>query len=229
MSPVASSDENAEARAALVAGARRLVALGLNRGASGNLSLRVEHGLLITPSGVPSEALMPADMVFIDRQGRAEGHWAPSSEWRFHHDILARRADLNAVVHTHAIHATAIALCREPIPAVHYMIAATGSNRIACADYALFGTRALSDAVLSALGEGRACLMANHGMIACGRSIEAAVWLAEEVETLAHQYLLARQFGRPVTLGDEAMTAVHARFADYGPRHGNEPGPEGQS
>ncbi|WP_114239714.1 class II aldolase/adducin family protein [Dyella sp. C9] len=200
----------------IVVQARRLGPSGLSQGTSGNLSARHAEGFLITPSGMPYEALTPADLVWVDREGGYRHRLRPSSEWRFHRDVYAGRPDVAAVVHVHPPHATALAMCRMAIPPAHYMIAVGGGDSIRCADYHTYGTQALSDAVLQAL-EGRlACLMANHGMLAVGSSLAQAMWRAIEVETLAQQYALALQVGKPVLLTDEEVTQVLEKFANYG-------------
>lgn len=196
----------------------RMRALGINQGTAGNISVRHGDGLLITPSGMAYEAMTPDDIVAMRPDGTVDGDGLPSSEWRFHVDILKSRADVNAVVHAHPVHATAIAMCGEDIPAVHYMIAAAGGATIRCAPYATFGTQALSEHALTALDGRLACLLATHGMIACGVSLAKALWLAGEVETLAHQYVVAKQFGRPVVLDDDEIARVVEKFKTYGLR-----------
>lgn len=190
---------------------------GINQGTSGNVSVRWQDGLLITPSGLPYETMAPEDVAFLAMDGTATGRHAPSTEWRFHRDILKKRADIDAVVHAHPPYCTAIAITGEAIPAVHYMIAAAGGPTIRCADYATYGTAELSANALKALDGRLACLLANHGLIACGPSLRRAFWLACEVETLAHQYVVARQFGTPVILDEAEIARVMKRFASYGP------------
>jgi L-fuculose-phosphate aldolase len=203
-------------RNAIVAACRAMEAAGLNQGTSGNVSVRWGDGLLITPSGRPYDAMGPADIVALDREGRFDHPLKPSSEWRFHRDILAARPELGAVVHAHPVHATAFAICRRDIPAAHYMIAAAGGPTIRCGGYAEYGTEALSRIALAAL-EGRlACLLANHGLIACGADLDRALWLAIEVETLCRQYAAALQVGTPVILSDEEIARVVERFKSYG-------------
>ena len=200
----------------IVAQGARLASSGLSQGTSGNLSVRCGDGFLITPSGLPYEGLAPDDIVPVALDGHFVHRLRPSSEWRFHRDIYAARADVQAVVHVHPPYSTALAMCRMDIPAAHYMIAVGGGDSIRCADYHTYGTQALSDAVLRAL-EGRlACLMANHGMIAVGASLDQAMWRAVEVETLARQYALALQVGKPVLLTDEEVAQVLEKFANYG-------------
>ncbi len=203
-------------RNAVVAAAQRLEPLGINRGTSGNVSVRAGGGLLVTPSGVPYDALAPGQVVWMDLEGRYEGDWLPSSEWRFHCDILRERPDLNAVVHTHAVHATALACHGRGIPAFHYMVAAAGGRNIRCAPYATFGTAELSANAVRALEGRRACLLANHGLIACGYTLDAALALAVEVETLAAMYLKALEIGEPVELDDAEMQRILGKFATYG-------------
>ena len=152
----------------------------------------------------------------MDMGGRCTGDVLPSSEWRFHRDILRDRPELSAVVHTHSTHATAVAVMGWNIPAIHYNVAAAGGADIRCAGYALFGTQALSDAVMLALQGRRACLMAHHGAIACGRSLDRALALAVTVEELARLYLLCRTAGTPPILDAAQMQAVLERYASYG-------------
>jgi L-fuculose-phosphate aldolase len=191
-------------------------ASGLNQGTSGNVSVRDGQGMLITPSGVPYDAATPEMMVPVDADGAPSGRLRPSSEWRMHLDLYRHRPEVGAVVHVHSAHATALSCHRKGIPSFHYMVAVAGGADIRCADYATFGTQALSDAMLAALEGRRACLLANHGQIAVGATLEKALGLAQEVETLARQYLLARALGEPVRLDDAEMSRILALFADYG-------------
>lgn len=208
-------DEQA-ARAALAEAAQRTVALGLNRGAEGNVSLRWGEGFLITPSGLRNDTLKAGQMVYVDLDGGWRGPLKPSSEWRIHRDIYRARPEAGAIVHTHSPYAVSLACLRRPIPAFHYMVAAAGGHDIPCAAYATFGTEALSANVLTALAGRRACLMANHGQVALGGSLDEALRLAEIVEELAAQYWRACLLGEPVLLGDREMDTVLARFAGYG-------------
>ncbi|MCO8145133.1 class II aldolase/adducin family protein [Rhodovulum tesquicola] len=204
-------------RKAIVAACLRMNAVGLNQGSSGNISLRHHDGLLITPSSIPYEDMTPEDIVFLDMDGTAHGDRKPSSEWRFHRDILARRPDLGAVVHAHAPYCTTLAIMHREIPAVHYMIAAAGGGTIRCARYETFGTQALSDAVIEAMEGRKACLMAHHGMIAAEATLDRAMWLAIEVEALARQYHGALQLGDPPLLSDAQLAEAVAQFsAGYG-------------
>ncbi len=189
---------------------------GLNRGTSGNVSLRFRDGLLITPSGVPTARLAPEDVVFMGLDGAFAPGLNPSSEWRFHRDILAARPEIGAVVHAHPVHCTAFAMCGLEIPAVHYMIAAFGGPNLRCAPYAPYGTQALSDLALAALEDRAACLLADHGMLAVGATLERALWLAVELETLCQQYAVALQVGTPLVLSDAEIGETVERFRGYG-------------
>jgi L-fuculose-phosphate aldolase len=196
-------------------------AQGINQGTSGNASVRVDQGFLITPSGIPYESLTPSDIVLMSDQGSCvNGEYAqqrrPSSEWRFHYDIFRYRPDVKAIMHTHSIHATALACLQRGIPAFHYMVAMAGGNTIRCAEYATFGTQALSDVALKALDNRKACLLAHHGVIATGDSLSSALALAAEVETLAHQYTLTLTLGEPEILSGEEMEIVVDKFKAYG-------------
>jgi L-fuculose-phosphate aldolase len=211
-----------EQRGAVLEAAQSLGPCGLSRGMSGNVSVRVEDGLLITPSGMPYAQLSPADMVELGMDGSAAaGQRQPSSEWRIHRDIYLRREDVGAVVHAHPMFSTTLSCLRRPLPAVHYMIAVTGSSRVRCAAYATFGTEALSLAALEALGASRACLLANHGLVAVGAHLQEALRVASEVEQVAEQYWRALQVGEPVILDEEEMTRVLEKFRTYG-----QPSPE---
>lgn len=209
-------DESA-LRQLLIDTARHSVRLGLNRGTSGNVSARLPGGFLITPTGVAYDALEPADLVRLDAHGvAAPGQLKPSSEWRFHRDIYAARPDVGAIVHTHSRYASALACQRRELPAFHYMVAAAGGDNVRCARYATFGSAELSANALEALTDRRACLLANHGLIATGASLPAALALAEEIESLAAQYCAALASGTPVLLDAAEMARVLEQFKTYG-------------
>ncbi len=203
-------------REELVAAARRLAELGLSRGTSGNLSVRAGDGFLVTPSAVPYGQMTTADVVAMTFLGEASGSRRPSTEWRMHRDVLADRPEVGAVVHAHPPFATALACLHEPIRPFHYMVAAAGGNDIRCAPYARYGTQELSDHALAALAGRRACLLANHGILAVGGDLDGALALAVEVETLAEMYWRALQAGEPVLLTDQQMADVLEAFAGYG-------------
>ncbi|HET6375793.1 MAG TPA: class II aldolase/adducin family protein [Methylocella sp.] len=203
-------------RQAIVDACLAMIRTGINQGTAGNISVRWQQGLLITPSGIPYDELSASDIVFMRMDGSFEHRLSPSSEWRFHRDILRERADVNAVVHAHPVYATGFAICGMEIPAVHYMIAAAGGPSIRCARYATYGTEELSKAVLEALS-GRTCaLMANHGMVATGHDLRQALWLAVEVETLCRQYALALQVGTPRVLETKDVEETIEKFKNYG-------------
>ncbi|RAI02989.1 class II aldolase [Acuticoccus sediminis] len=201
-------------RAALVTAYRTLLAEGLIVGSAGNVSVRIEDGLLITPSAVPAAEMEPADIAVVPFDGEATGR--PSSEWRFHRDLFLARPDLKAVVHTHSPNATAIATLRKPIPASHYMVAMAGGKEIPLAPYATFGTQALSEAICATMARVNACLLSNHGVVAAGVNLAKAMDLAREVELLASVYRMALAAGEPVILPDDEMDRVLDAFKDYG-------------
>jgi L-fuculose-phosphate aldolase len=203
-------------REQLLTVSRKLCELGLNRGTSGNASVRDGAGFLVTPTGMTVEEMTPHDMVWMSFDGKVQGERQPSSEWRFHRDILQARPETGAVVHTHAMFATTLACLHREIPPFHYMIAVAGGDTIRCASYALFGSQALSDAALAALQDRRACLLANHGMLATGRDLDQALALTVEVETLCEQYWRALQAGEPHLLTAAQMAEVMEQFKDYG-------------
>ena len=206
-------------REAIIAKCRWMNATGLNQGTSGNISARYKDMMLITPSATPYEAMKPemiASMPIAGEYGAWSGPLKPSTEWRFHLDIMRARPDVGSVVHTHSTYATVLAIARKPIPACHYMIAAFGGTDIRCAGYALYGTAELSDLALSALEGRQGCLLANHGMIAVGPDLEKAMWNAVELETLARQYYLSLTLGEPHILSDQEIAETAKGFSTYG-------------
>jgi L-fuculose-phosphate aldolase len=208
-------------RGQVIATAAAMNAAGINANRAGNVSVRCMRGttpgLLITPTGVAYDQLAPDDLVFLRlTDGRPLGRLAPSSEWRFHRDILRQRPEFGAIVHTHSPAATALACHGRGLPAFHYMVAVAGGHDVRCAPYATFGTQALSDHAVAALAGRRACLLAHHGAIACGASLDAALTLAIEIEHLARIYLQACALGEPPRLSDAAMAEAIAKFATYG-------------
>lgn len=206
------------ARAAIVAAARKMKALGLSPGRSGNISMRWMDGMLITASGIPAEEMdADADVVFVDGAGSwAAAGKAPSSEWHFHKAIYKARPGTGAVVHCHSRFATALACANLPIPAFHYMVAKAGGADIPLAPYATFGTPKLAAYAVAALKSRDACLLANHGQIAVGAALGDALELAEEVEVLAAQYVAARSIAEPVLLPAKEMKRVVEKFKSYG-------------
>jgi L-fuculose-phosphate aldolase len=203
-------------RAKVIDTALKMNALGINQGKAGNVSVRSGAGFLVTPTGMAYEHLQPEDIVSMQLDGTHEGARLPSSEWRFHCDIFAQRAEIHAIVHTHSVHATALACLGRGIPAFHYMVAVAGGRDIRCAPYATFGTKELSDRALAALAGRKACLLAHHGLIATGADLDQALALAVEVEALAHIYLQTLHTGEPALLGEEEMDRVLEKFKNYG-------------
>ncbi len=206
----------AELRQQLLKTSQKLAELGLNKGSSGNASVRCEDGFLITPSGLSIENITISRLVKMHLDGSFEANNNPSSEWRFHRDIFVNRPEVNAIIHTHSMFASTLSTFRRDIPAFHYMIALCGGDSIRCAPYALFGTQQLSDNAVTALQNRQACLLANHGMIVVGKSLENTLSIAQELETLCEQYLRALQVGEPYILSQQEMLQVQEKFKDYG-------------
>lgn len=204
-------------RQSIIDACLRMNQLGINQGTSGNISVRHDAGLLITPTSVPYETMRPEQIVYMELDGSHDPAQRPSSEWRFHLDILKARPDTNAVVHAHPPYATTLAIMGLEIPPIHYMIACAGGDTIRCAPYATFGTQELSQHAVSALEDRLACLLEHHGMIAVGTSLSKAMWLAVEVETLARQYHGCLQIGKPRLLPKAEIENVLGRMAGYGP------------
>ena len=215
-----------ELRERMVATCRQMNATGINQGTSGNLSVRSGDGFLITPSSLPYDQMEPDDLVEMDFKGVYAGR-RPSSEWRFHRDILKHRPDIDVVLHCHSVYATTLACHHREIPAFHYMVGIAGGTTIRCADYATFGTQALSDAALRALDGRLACLLGQHGQISLGRTLDQALWLASEVETLSRIYVQALPLGEPPVLGDEEMERVIEQMRRMS--YGQGPEPEGSN
>ncbi len=213
-----------ELRRSIVSGCRKLAGRGLTPGVSGNVSVRRDaRGFFVSPTGMAYGGLEPADIPLVTFDGHWYGRRRPSSEWRFHRDILASRAEIGAIVHTHSPHATALACTGRAIPAFHYMVAVAGGADIRCAPYHLFGSQALSDAALAALDGRRACLLAHHGVIALGEEVGAALALAAEVEDLAMKYCAVLALGDVEILGADEMARVVDKFRTYGRQDVAEP------
>jgi L-fuculose-phosphate aldolase len=205
-----------ELAAEVLATARAMNAVGINRGAAGNVSCRDGDGFIITPTGMAYDACVPEDMVKVGAGGTALGKRKPSSEWRFHHDIYAARPEVGAIVHAHSPFATALACQELEIPPFHYMIARFGGDTIRCAGYATFGTQELSDTMLVALQDRCACLLAHHGMVVFGANLKEALALAVEFESLCEQYWRVLQLGAPRLLPADEMVRVIEKFKGYG-------------
>ena len=224
MTDLDAGPRSTELRMAVIDACRELTRRGLTHGTSGNVSVRYdEQRFFVSPSGMDYELLQAGDVTLMDLDGRWFGRRRPSSEWRFHRDIFKSRRDVGAIVHTHSPRATALACTGRGIPAFHYMVAVAGGRDIRCAPYCAFGTQELSDAALTALTERRACLLANHGVIATGADLPAAILLASEVENLAHQYCAALSLGEVRILDDAEMSRVVEKFRAYGQQNAVDP------
>lgn len=213
----ARSAEEVALRENIVRVAQAMSERGLSPGRSGNVSARFGKGMLITPSGLAYDVMTKSDIVHVGPSGAAEpGARKPSSEWQFHLAAYEARPDISAVVHTHSLHATALACAHLPIPAFHYMVAVAGGPDIPLVPYAIFGSEELARHVAGGVKERNACLLANHGQIALGNSLDAALELAAEVEVLAQQYVMVRLLGREHVLTGEEMARVLEKFQSYG-------------
>ncbi len=195
-------------RREMVETGRRMNASGINQGTAGNISIRNPSGFLITPTSLPYDQMQPEDLVQMSFDGTYEGRRRPSSEWRFHRDILAARQDINVVLHCHSVYATTLACHHKTIPSFHYMTGIAGGTTIRCAKYATFGTQALSDNAIEALQDRLACLLGQHGQISLGKTLAGALSMAIEVETISRLYVQALTLGEPPILSDEEMGRV---------------------
>ena len=205
---------------ALIETALQLQKIGLNHGATGNCSCRDGDTYLITPSGVETQNLSEDKIVRMDFEGNVVdsiSNLKPSSEWRFHQDIMSKRQEVRAVVHTHSIFASTVSLFGNELPPFHYMIAVAGGSSVRCAPYAMFGTQELSDNIIDALTGRKACLIANHGLVSIGANLAEALQIAEEIEHLCQLYIEAKNLGEPNLLNQKQMLEVIERFQTYGP------------
>ena len=209
-------------RRAIIETCRRMNAMGLNQGTSGNIGVRFGDGYLLAPSGMAYERLVPDDIVELDFGDRYRGDRVPSTEWRLHRDILRHRSDIDVVIHAHPMFCTTLAIHGLDIPAVHYMVAASGGARIPCVPYRTPTTAALADSVVAALQDVRACLMAHHGVVVIGETLDSTLGLLVEVENLAAHYWRALQIGDPPVLGDDDMDEILEIMGMYG----KQPDPE---
>ena len=205
--------------------AQKLNSTNLSPLRSGNVSIRATkdnvEGFLLTPSGNRYEDLVPEDIVFLALKEEYNNlklfnsSLNPSSEWRFHQDIYLKKIEAKAIVHAHSPHATAVSAHGKPIPAFHYMIALAGGDDIKCAEYATFGTTELSKNILKALEKRKACLMSNHGQVAFGTNLKQAFELAEEVENICYQYIIALKIGDPKILSSAEMNKILDKIKHY--------------
>ncbi|HHF4959515.1 L-fuculose-phosphate aldolase [Haemophilus influenzae] len=193
--------------------------LGLNQGTAGNVSVRYKDGMLITPTGMPYHLMKTENIVYVDGNGKHEENKLPSSEWQFHLSVYHTRPEANAVVHNHSIHCAGLSILEKPIPAIHYMVAVSGTDHIPCVPYATFGSHELASYVATGIKESKAILLAHHGLITCGENLDKALWLAQEVEVLASWYLKLLSTGLEIPLlSKEQMQVVLGKFHTYGLR-----------
>jgi L-fuculose-phosphate aldolase len=220
--------EDVALRDSIIHAVRALDTSGLNRGSTGNLSVRAtagkQPGMLITPTGMGAADMQAQDLVWLGFDGSHAGLWQPSSEWHFHQAIYQARPDVQAVVHTHSVHAAALASLRRPLPAFHYMVAVAGGTDVPLVPYYLFGTEALSQAVAQAMQQRDACLLANHGLVAAGKTLSHAMKVVLEIESLCEVYLKALAVGEPAVLSAAEMAHVLDKFASYGKAKRSAPG-----
>ena len=205
--------------------AQKLNSTNLSPLRSGNVSVRVirdnVEGFFLTPSGKRYEDLIPEDIVFLSLKEEYDNlklfntSLNPSSEWRFHQDIYRKKIEAKAIVHAHSPQATAVSVHGKSIPAFHYMIALAGGDDIKCAEYATFGTTELSKNILTALEKRKACLMSNHGQVAFGTNLKQAFELAQEVENICHQYIIALKIGEPKILSSTEMNKILDKIKHY--------------
>ena len=211
--------KNLEKRKEVITYSIKLNTTNLSPLRSGNISVRsIENsveGFLITPSGKKYDTLKEEDIVFVSNDGNHDTNLKPSSEWRFHKDIYLKKPDAKAIVHAHSPHATAVSAHGKDIPAFHYMIALAGGDSIKCANYATFGTQELSNNIINALENRKACLMSNHGQVAFGENLESAFELAEELENICHQYINTIKLGEPKILSSSEMDVILEKVKNY--------------
>ncbi|MEM8700213.1 MAG: class II aldolase/adducin family protein [Pseudomonadota bacterium] len=212
--------DTSKLRRAIIDTCREMNRRGINQGTSGNVSARAGKRMIITPSGVPYDSMTPDMLVSvpIKGKGKLKGDYPPSTEWQFHQALLREKEDMHAVVHAHPVHATAISINRVEIPACHYMIAIFGGNTVPLADYALFGSQDLADHVTGAMTDRSACLMANHGAVVTGETLEKALWRMEELEVLARAFIVSQTVGKPHILSQGEIGEVLGAVANYGIR-----------
>lgn len=213
-------EDTLETRQAVVEACHWMSVRGLVVGTAGNVSVRVAAGVMITPSGVAYDAMTPEMLQIIPHEGEPQGSGPirPSSEWRFHQSVLAARPDMVAIAHAHPPHATAVAIRRRSVPACHYMIAAFGGHDVPLVDYSRFGSADLARDTARAMKDRTACLLANHGAVTTGETLERALWRMQELETLCQMLILAEASGTPVILSEAEIAEALEAFASYGPR-----------
>ncbi len=201
----------------LIEACNKIYRLGLNKGSSGNLSLRInKNSYILTSSGCSLQNLKEENIVTMSVDGKIISGHKPSSEWKIHNDLYKVRSDIEAIVHTHSKYACVLACLRKELPPFHYMVAVAGGENIRCCPYALFGTEELSNHVIEAMKNRAACLMANHGLVVGSSTLSKSVYIAEEVESLCGQYVNALAIGDVKLLSSEQMQDVLEKFKNYG-------------
>lgn len=208
-----------EEKKELVEYGKKMSAEGLSSGTSGNLSiyLKEEGVVLITPSGIGYFDTEPEDIVVMDLEGNIlEGKRKPSSEWHLHTLFYKNKPEARAVVHTHSKYCTTLSTLRMPIKAVHYVIADAGTDEVPCAPYRRYGTEELAKVAVETAGESNAVLLANHGIVVCGKNLKSAYGLAKGMEYVAEIQVTAMSVGEPVVLTKEEMDEVLEGFKTYG-------------
>ena len=195
----------------------KMESLGLNQGTAGNISHKFKDGILITPSGLAYEKMKVDDIVYINENRETEKNKIPSSEWRFHFDILKAKPDCKAVVHNHAPYSTMVSILDiDFIPAIHYMIAIAGGSTIPCAKYATYGTKELSENILNVLDNRKACILKNHGLVTTDTTLHKALFLSQEVEMISRLYMGVANFKNFHILSDKEIEIVVEKFKNYG-------------
>jgi len=207
-------------KAEIIKYSKKLNITNLSALRSGNISVRAKEksveGFYITPSGVKYSTLKTKDIVFVSLKGIYDKKKSkPSSEWRFHQDIYVNKKAAKTIVHAHSTCATAVSSHQKNIPAFHYMVAVAGGEDLKCTKYATFGTKQLSKNIIKALKNRTACLIANHGQVAFGDSLEKTFELAQEIENICHQYINALRIGIPKILSKKEMKIVLEKFKNY--------------
>ncbi len=201
----------------LIKACNKVYQLGLNKGSSGNLSLRIDkETYFITSSGCSLKSLKEDDIVTMSIEGKIISGKEPSSEWMIHNDLYKERLDIDSIVHTHSKYVSVLASLNRELPPFHYMVAIAGGKNIRCCPYALFGTKELSKYVLEAMKNRNACIMANHGLVVGSSKLSNSVYIAEEVESLCEQYVNALAVGNVKLLSNEQMIDVLEKFKNYG-------------
>lgn len=203
-------------RARIVRTCLQLAELGINQGTSGNISVRSGAHFLITPSGIAYDAMTAEQIAVMDVDGTYFGPCKPTTEWRLHREVLRARPDARVVIHTHSMFATTVACLRRDIPALHYYVAVAGGPTIRCAGYATYGTQELAENVVAALVQRDACLLANHGLLVVGTTLDQTLRRTFDIETLARQYVYALSIGEPVILDDGEIERVRLKMRTYG-------------